>query len=130
MKSGILLVCLLGCLLGFSSCNKEEDDTSLKNPNGVWVEQQARLDTIQFLDGDFLDLRRGRELHNGLLVPKYGSGWYDYEFQRDSISLRSMLSSNTSRQTYYFNARTETLTIGDFFNNQAVAPNLNFVRLR
>lgn len=130
MKIRIVLLCLLGCLFGFSSCKKEEADTPLKNLNGIWVEQQARLDTIQFLDGEFLALRRGREFHNGHLLPKYGAGWYDYEFQGDSISLLSMLSSNTRRHTYFFHAGTETLTIGNFFTNQAVAPNLIFVRLR
>ena len=130
MKTNILSLCLLGLIFSFGSCQKEQDEVAPKSPDGIWVERQARQDTLQFLDGPYFDLRRGKELTNGLLLPKDGSGRYDFQIQGDSISLWYTFSGNTHRHQYFFNVQTETITIDNFFQNRALSQRLTFVRLR
>lgn len=60
----------------------EKDEISNPEGSGLWVELIHKKDTIEFKDMEsdkILILRRGSEIRNGYLLPKYGSGIYRYK---------------------------------------------------
>lgn len=134
MRTRVFSFGFISLLFVIGACKEQEEALPLKHLAGIWVEQKARLDTLLFLGNlgtaDYLDLRRGREIRNGLELPKAGSGWYDFVVKEDSISLRSMFSSCTCRQEFYFKATTQSITIGDFYKDPAKPQKVVFVRLR
>jgi hypothetical protein len=94
---------------------------------GTWIEQTDRMDTIDFtiFGSDLaLNLRRGYEFQNGYFLPRYGSGFYAFEFMgSDTIGLCSYLSSSCisgipeSYPKYYFKKiNANTFRIRNFYN--------------
>lgn len=113
MKNSFLIGLLFFLLL---SCEKS---TIEKTPiDGVWVESIHKMDTLVFCKQVHLfELKRGTELRNGHLLPKYLSGTYSYEIVNDSISLVWMPSSCNSPNNFYFKVDSENdeMEIGNFF---------------
>ena len=111
----ILLICL-----SFLSCTK----TTI-NPGpakGLWVETSLRQDTLSFIEfdpGNTFILNRGKEIRNGYLLPKTGSGPYDYVVKNDSIGLRVEWSNSFNYQTYYFkfDPQHNLINIGNFYDD-------------
>jgi hypothetical protein len=104
----ILLIAIFGC---------SEDDSGADLPlTGKWVEATTLSDTLTFLDNEIMILDRGREAKNGVLLPKVGSGSYDYRLLADKITLRWHLSSNSAFNDYQFNKTGNIITIENFFD--------------
>lgn len=70
-------------VLTFLGCSKNDKDlVDSSNLNGQWIETQLRLDTLSFDFSDSLkimNLKRGKELKDGYLLPKPKSGSYTYQ---------------------------------------------------
>ncbi|MFT7034673.1 MAG: hypothetical protein ACJA2S_003191 [Cyclobacteriaceae bacterium] len=74
-------------------------------------------------------LDRGTEIRNGLLLPKTGSGSYDYKLLGGEISIRWYLSSNSLFTEHYFDQTGNKLQIGNFFNDNAIGNILTFQKI-
>jgi len=127
MKNSLLIGLLFFLLL---SCEKNTVEKDLID--GIWVESIHKMDTLVFDKHDpSFELKRGTELRNGYLLPKYSSGTYSYEMGNDSISLRWMLSSSYNSNDFYFkfDSENDEIVIGNFFvdslNNDVI---LTFLR--
>ncbi|HUH32814.1 MAG TPA: hypothetical protein VLZ28_02615 [Daejeonella sp.] len=96
------------------SCKKDKPATPL-HILGTWIETKDRADTLVFMDESMLNLRRGKELYNGLLLPRAWSGFYTYQIKPDSIGLHWMLSSNSNAKRYKFTMQSNQIHIGDFY---------------
>jgi hypothetical protein len=127
-----LVVTILICISLFSCSKTTLEPGPLR---GVWVETSQRQDTISFLEFDpdkYLTLDRGREIRNGYLLPKPGSGPYDYVLKNDSIDLRAGWSNSLSYQTYYFkfDPQHNLIQIGNFYDDSKnAAAILSFTKL-
>jgi hypothetical protein len=114
-------------VLTLSGC--ANDQINMTYPPGVeetWVEVNTKTDTLTFgsLGGEspIMNLRRGRELRNGHVLPKAHSGLYEYTLLPDDrISIRWMLSSNSAYNEYYFKRSGRMLTIGNFYESPSGA---------
>jgi hypothetical protein len=131
MKKGLSLVLLLTLVGSLLSCKKSEEP--IAQLVGVWIEQTDRLDTLIFekIDGrPFLSLHRGTETRDGHQLPKSGSGMYDYQIQKDSISLLSLYSScSNCNENYYFVTVGRQIRIGDFYKKNSPNPQtLTFIK--
>ena len=101
-----------------TSCEKNYIENS--TIAGVWVEASHKTDTLVFDNQTTelsLNLKRGTEIRNGYLLPKYLSGPYMYEIENDSISLRWGASSSSYANKYYFklDSKNKEIKIGNFF---------------
>ncbi|MFD0837561.1 hypothetical protein ACFQ0I_17420 [Mariniflexile aquimaris] len=129
MKYGLTLIFMLTLL----SCSK--DDTNIANQSdlkGKWVDVETRLDTLSFesLNNlEIMNLNRGKEIREGYLLPKYGSGSYAYKLSELKISLNWMLSSNSNFKDYYFKIIENRLNIGNFYDSE-YGETLNFEKLK
>ncbi len=106
----IVLVATAGC---------DNNDMDIKTLNGVWVETVHKTDTLIFDNQlSFLILNRGTEMRNGYVLPKYNSGPYMFETEKDSISLHWAASSSLSSYKYYFKPdfKKKEIRIGNFFD--------------
>jgi hypothetical protein len=104
-------------ILIISSCKKQKEAPA--QTSGAWIESVDKADTIVFLPEKMFELKRGKEISNGFLLPKIYSGLYTYSIRQDSIRLNYSLSSN-SRSTYYtFKIEGNNLRIGDFYQKNA-----------
>ncbi|MDH5366667.1 MAG: hypothetical protein OEW67_06750 [Cyclobacteriaceae bacterium] len=86
---------------------------------GKWVEVNTKTDTLTFglLGGqESMTLSRGVEMINGSLLPKRGSGSYDYKLITEKISLRYHLSSNSAFTDYHFKYATNRIEIENFYS--------------
>lgn len=93
----ILIICII-----IISCKKNED--KVLSIDGKWIESTQQKDTLYFESSNLMfDLRRGKELNNGNLIPKINSGLYMYETKVDSISIQYLLSSQFKPKNYNFN---------------------------
>lgn len=93
---------------------------------GKWIEAKEGKDTIDFQSNDSIGvftLSRGLELRNGYLLPKYGSGIYDYKLKKDTIRVNNMLWNCICFPAYYFNINStyDKIEIGNFFKNELSA---------
>jgi hypothetical protein len=95
------------------SCKKKSEAPG--NLSGTWIETKNRADTLVFMHEKMLDLRRGKAVYNGNLLPKAWSGLYTYHLKQDSIGLRYTLSSNSNQPTYQFFIESNQIHIGDFY---------------
>ncbi|MEM9327711.1 MAG: hypothetical protein AAGA85_18730 [Bacteroidota bacterium] len=114
MKYGILI----SCLLLIAGCANTDEETTTPDLLGRWVNVATTTDTLSFerLDGsDIINLQRGTEVRDGLVLPRAGSGPYSYELREKEILLNWMLSSNSAFESYYFEAKGKQLEIGDFY---------------
>jgi len=103
-----------------TSCEKNYIENS--TIAGVWVEASHKTDTLVFDNQTTelsLNLKRGTEIRNGYLLPKYYSGSYWYEIENDSISLRWWASSSSYATKYYFklDLKNRSIKIGNFFDS-------------
>lgn len=113
MKKLLLIVLVV---LAIISCDKNlGDNTEL---NGAWIESVYKKDTLAFDNPtSMFTLYRGTEIRSGYVLPKSKSGSYMYEMEKDSIALRSMLSSSSYSDKYYFKVdlKNNEIKIGNFF---------------
>jgi hypothetical protein len=113
MKTSLtILTLILICM----ACKKNND--KLSSTDGIWIEASKQKDTLYFeSQTSFVDLRRGKELRNGYLLPKISAGLYSYEIKKDSISLQYLLSSLYKPSNYKFNIDLNKgkITIGNFY---------------
>ncbi|APQ17914.1 hypothetical protein [Maribacter hydrothermalis] len=116
MKYGLLIF-----VLTILSCSKNEvEESSSSELKGKWVETETRTDTITFEvfeEVTAINLARGKEIRNGSLLPKYGSGPYNYKLLNEKISLNYSLSSNSSYNDYYFKIINNKFKIGNFYES-------------
>lgn len=117
----------LSCAL--SSCSKDKIDGPIASDlNGKWIEVQTKLDTLTFESWDEMEivtLGRGKETINGHLLPKLGSGPYQYRFTDEKISLYWMLSSDSRYNDHSFMIAGNKLYIGNFYSS-SLGPTLTF----
>ena len=125
----------LGILLMFLvfSCTKDNIRT-FSDLNGKWVDINTKTDTLIFKmngDSEMMFLERGKEIRNGFLLPKYGSGPYDYKLltSDNKISLRWGLSSNNSFKDYYFKQSGDNLIVENFFDISEDGRKLTFKKI-
>ena len=117
MKYELIILFILTLL----SCSS--DDTNVINSSdlkGKWIEVGTRMDTLFFESWenfDIMNLYRGKEIRNGHLLPKSGSGSYEYKLAEESISLHWMLSSEMNFNNYYFNLEGNRLNIENFYGS-------------
>lgn len=130
MKGCFLIV----IALGFLNCSTDAESTVAATPDllqGQWVEAESRKDTLSFEAWDSMDvliLGREREVRGGMLLPKTGTGAYQYQLTAGKIALIYILSSSTDAQLFDFTLLNGKLRIGDFYG--AGSGNiLTFVRL-
>ena len=124
MKKRSILALLFIVAIGFG-CKKEKRANRL---NGVWIEAKDRSDTIVIND-EYFSLNRGKEMRNGYLLPKYGSGTYAFKFKQDSISLYNQLSSCYCFFDYFFEQQENSIRVGDFYRKNPVQPEiLTFIK--
>ena len=116
MKFGFIII-ILSVLL---SCANENLKTNQEALKGKWVDVNTKTDTLTFVISEndkYLIVSRGKEMRDGFLLPKYGSGPYYFNLVSDNkISLNSRLSSNSNFTDYYFDQVGEILKLSDFFN--------------
>lgn len=123
---------LIILVLAFLGCSKDgSKDLSSADLKGKWIETETRLDTLVFETWETLEiikLNRGKEIWNGNLLPKPGSGTYNYNLAEDKISLNWMLSSDFKFEDYYFQSIGNELNIGNFYGS-TLGETLTFERL-
>lgn len=98
---------------------KHNDRIALK---GIWIETGSKTDTLIFneqVDEGQFTLTREREIRNGYVLSKSGSGIYDYSIKGDSIILIFGLSSSREAKTYFFkiDKTNERIEIGNFYED-------------
>jgi len=109
---------LLFSILPVLGCSNDAVTTE-NEIGGKWVEATSRTDTISFemLDNSAIfNLYRGVEMLDGESKPKYRSGTYLYNLEDDKISLKWLLSSNSSFEEYYCRFNGNKLAVGNFYN--------------
>ncbi len=102
-------------VLTIMSAACQQDEVGLAALNGTWIEVEDQSDTLIFNDNKYFLLNRGKEARNGHLLPKTGSGIYEFQLQADSIALYNTLSSCYCFNRYYFNLEGGTMLISDFY---------------
>ncbi|MCB0458927.1 MAG: hypothetical protein KDC74_02785 [Flavobacteriaceae bacterium] len=96
------------------------DTTTSSDLNGKWIEVKTKTDTLIFKSWESIEtmtLNRGKEVRDGQLLPKSGSGPYEYKLATGKISLYWMLSSSYSFNDYNFKRTGDTFVIGNFYNS-------------
>lgn len=109
-------------LIVSTSCERENIEKS--QIDGVWIETTHKMDTIVFENTHSgMILKRGTEIRNGYLLPKYSSGPYSYEIKNDSISLHWMASSSSYSINHYFDldSKNNEIKIGNFFIDSIIS---------
>lgn len=122
MKTRMRLMSVSLVLLLFA-CHQTDDELNSSMLKGVWVHTDTQTDTIDFdfgshlpsLENSFI-LKRGKEIRDGYILPKWGSDIYTYRIQKDSIYLHAMLSSTWGSKPFYFkmNRDKQSFQIGSF----------------
>lgn len=129
MKYVLALIFVLTLL---SCSNNETNIITSPDLKGKWVDVETRLDTLSFesLDNsEIMNLNRGKEIREGNLLPKYGSGSYIYKVSELNISLNWMLSNNSNFYDYYFKIIENRLNIGNFYGSE-YGETLTFEKLK
>lgn len=114
----------------FLSCSSEEVDIK-HDLIGQWVEVNKKTDTLTFTsldNSEVMNLARGKEMRQGHLLPKIGSGLYEYKLKEEKISLYWMASSKLTFKDYKFKMTGNKLTIDNFYDSTLDA-SLTFEKL-
>ena len=125
-------------LSGLISCNGENVSPGLIGSDGdgvsVWVDVNTKTDTLTFksIDGtEYMNLSRGFEMQGGDLLPKIGSGLYQYKFMEEKkIALQWMLSSYYGFNEYTFIQSGDLLIVEKFFDPPSPGVLLTFERIK
>jgi len=116
MKYGLIIFVFV-----FLNCSKNNTKSlTVEDLKGKWVEAETRLDTLSFeaLENfEVMNLNRGKEMKDGYLLPKSGSGPYRYNLLEEKISLNWMLSRDGAFNDYYFKIIENKLNIGNFYGS-------------
>lgn len=100
---------------------------------GKWVDVNSSTDTLSFesFGGmEALIVGRGTEMRGGFLLPKFGSGPYEYDLPSDDkISLRWYLSSSSNFKDYYFEHSGTTLRVEQFYDSPTPGTILTFRKI-
>ncbi|AHM60764.1 hypothetical protein D770_12550 [Flammeovirgaceae bacterium 311] len=142
MKTFVPFFYLLASVWMLGSCQEDiidkteesSDKITILELEGVWVEEEERTDTIAFSDlpdTDWFWLLRGKENSNGNLLPKSGSGNWNYKplLGKDSVSLNWALSSNSRYHNYFFRVEKGKMKIGNFYRSNDPVEIITFVKL-
>ncbi len=117
MKHFIIVVII--CAL--TGCSQDNfDNPTPQDLQGTWIEVKSKTDTLTFnsVDGlNLMTLTRGKEIINGHLLPKKGSGPYEYKLKEEFISLYWMLSSNNTFNDYRLVFKGNKLTVDNFYDS-------------
>jgi hypothetical protein len=128
MKYGLLIF-----LIVIVSCTGDSLFIEQGALEGKWIDFNTKTDTLTFEfigDKESMMLSRGMEMRTGFLLPKYGSGSYDYKLLTgDSISLRWSLSANSDFNDYYFKQEVDQITIEKFFDTTTSGILLTFKKV-
>lgn len=115
------------------SCTDQNDNlTENKSLKGLWVDVKTSSDTLVFgyLDEEeIMTLNRGKEMQNGLLLPKANSGMYNYHLKENQISLRWVLSCAPTFDEFYFQKVGSELQIGNFYDDTAFRTKVTFRKI-
>jgi len=115
MRFRVLLLPILFCM----GC--KEDDIATPFISGTWIESVDKTDTLVFSNNErFFTLNRGKEVRNGQLLPKYGSGIYLYVLEEDTISVRNTVSSFSGYYKTSIEIEQNRLVIGDFYQKDTL----------
>ncbi|MBC7922402.1 MAG: hypothetical protein H7Z75_15085 [Ferruginibacter sp.] len=136
---------MLAIVLAFLGCRESKEEVTPENLSGVWVEVSARADTLVLNrtaprlaptgnpESNTLTVNRGRAVNaGGHVVPKIGSGPYQFYIREGRIHVRSFLSSNSKFSDHAIEQRKDGLRIENFFEvgfNQPATAVRTFVRL-
>lgn len=112
---------LILAVFAFLSIGCDNDELNIDSIQGSWVESSNLTDTLIFDSNEFegwLSLNRGKEMRNDYMLPKIGSGLYDYKISGDSIQLQNLLMSCFCPKSYTFEILSDenSIKIGNFFN--------------
>ena len=128
MKPAILII----VAVMIASCDGNIE-TPVTTVTGKWVDVDNKTDTLAFVDYEDLkvmEVRRGKEMRDGFLQPKSGSGPYMYQLLGDDrISVQWMAASSISQYKYYFKQKGTTLKIEKFFDTKTTGKILTFRKL-
>jgi hypothetical protein len=125
------LIFLLPVLI--ASCKKDNASGPMQ---GIWVEKNLRLDTVEFnnvFTGSSFKLRSAAywDLSQNPTYPINHSSIYHYEIYQDTIKLNSINSSYSGLFAYKFNLNTSSsFIIGKFYSRTALPAILEFERIR
>lgn len=130
------LLCIIFIFL-FWSCTK---DTSVDYPQGVYVEETLRLDTIDFTINNQIDASelsfvfKSKTFQDPVnpVITIYNSGLYNFQIQNnETIQLRNMISSSSAFNNYYFSwVKNNTyFEIGKFYNRPNLPDRVKFIKL-
>lgn len=103
--------------------------------DGKFVEQEFRLDTLIFdqtlmsQNKTLFIFRRPKEIQNGFLLPKIGSGIYEYKINESKISLYNTLSSCYCFNDYTFLRSGEKIFIENFYDPTHKGEHVTFVKI-
>jgi hypothetical protein len=119
----IIQIFVLACAVSLAGCEKTDD--SAYQINGTWIELNNHSDTISFEDlgsEGMLTLKRGYEYVNGHLLPKYGSGMYQFKLKPDTIMINNILWNCLCYPSYDFqmNSMHDTFEIGNFYDTSLI----------
>jgi hypothetical protein len=127
---------LVSCMVLFS-CKKE--NSLPKFPQGIYVEQTMRLDTMDFtinnvvLDGTVPQFKFNAPIDlTNPIAPVIQNSIFQFIIKsNNSIDLLNFLSSNSNYVNYYFNWQTEanSFEIDKFFTRNNLPTRLRFVKL-
>lgn len=117
MKHRLLTAFTLALL---ASCSPDNvTPTTSSDLGGKWIEVSTTTDTLTFESWGNLEvmtLSRGKEMQNGHMLPKTGSGPYEYKLTQEKISLYWMLSSNYSFKEYSFIRNGNRIIVDNFYD--------------
>lgn len=119
----VVLLLLFGCTYDVETMPAELD--------GAWVEISAKTDTLVFnIEGtNWMELKRGKEIRDGFLLPKAGAGIFEYRLGTEKISLYNLVSSCYCFADYYFKREGSTIYIENFYDPNAKEAIQTFKRL-
>lgn len=119
-------------LIAFLSC-ENNDITSTGSLEGKWVDIKTKTDTLIFdssISADLFLLRRGKEIQNGHLLPKPGTGIYEFKLLPEKISIYNTLSSCYCFNEYFFIHHQEEITVENFYDPASTGILQTFTKLK